>query len=500
MSHSPFTAPPFELRLGPTEWSLARVPGRPARTGVLGLFVTALLSFAAETPAAPFDVTSLVIDPKRTSAIRETAITDEGTRAFGFFNTQQEWEMDHLLSPRWLRPLTDRGIDYVAVYSAELLGNVRGGLKRGPVFSGVLEAGVNLETEKLSGWPGATFYASSLVSHGPSLSDRYLGDLYGGSSLEAESSLRLYEAWLDQSFFDEILSMRAGQLAADREFMGTDVGMLFMNASFGWPAAFGLGVDAPAYPVAAPGVRLRIDGARFWLQSAIFTGRPEPLDDEGEPIQKHGLYFHFQGGALALWEAGYSTATEDHHSRHPGVYKLGGWLHTGKFEDQYYDDLGLSLADPFSSQNPRSLRHNWGLYAVAEQNIWCPAMALEEMGLSLFARVGGVPSDRNPVAFSCDGGLHYVGLWPGRPHDVTGLAASYNQISRRLRAWTRDDNLFAIPPAPLPDYEAVLELTHRIEIKPWWYVQPDLQFILHPGGSRALANALVIGLRSTLSF
>ena len=465
----------------------------------LALLITTLLGMEASVEAATLDETPLKSDPKRLPAIQQTD-DDVGTGSFGFFNTQQEWEMEHMLPGRWLRPLNDRGIDYVMIYSTELLGNVRGGLKRGAVFSGVLEAGVALDTEKLLGWQGATFYASSLMSHGPSLSERHLGDLYGGSSIESGSALRLYEVWLDQSFSDETLSLRLGQLAADREFLGTDVGELFMNAAFGWPAVFGLSVDAPSYPVATPGVRLRIDLSHFWVQSAIFTGLPEPLDDQGEAIEKHGVYWNFNGGALAMWEAGYATATEEDDSRYPGVYKLGGWLHTGRFEDQYYDDLGLSLADPFSSQNPRLLKNNWGLYAVAEQKIWRPANAVEERGLSIFARAGGVPGDRNLVSLSMDGGLHYVGLLPGRPHDVTGVAFSYSEISARARALVRDDNIYAIPPAPLPDYEAVLELTHRIEIKPWWHVQPDLQYLMHPGGSRALPNALVIGLRSTLSF
>jgi len=31
-------------------------------------------------------------------------------------------------------------------------------------------------------------------------------------------------------------------------------------------------------------------------------------------------------------------------------------------------------------------------------------------------------------------------------------------------------------------------------------VQPDAQWIIHPGGSRAIDNALVIGLRTIVAF
>ena len=462
----------------------------------------ALLGLPARSAAAFDEPPSGVAAPHQ-SAMAETSATEAERDYEGCFNTQQYWDMDHLLPERWLQPLTDRGIDYTVMYTADVLGNVSGGLKRGATFSGVLEAGLSLETEPLLGWRGATFYGSCLIAHGENLCDQHLGDLYGGSSDERKFSVRLYELWLDQTFCHEAVSLRVGQLALDREFLGTDLGLLFMNCAFGWPAVFGWSMDAATYPVAAPGVRLRVDLGRYWFQSAVFTGEPEPLEERDEneerPHEEHGVDFNFSGGVLAIWELGYATVTEEVNSRHPGVYKLGGWFHTGRFEDQYYDDQGRSLADPATSENPRSLNDNWGLYAVAEQNIWNPCAGMEERGLSLFARVAAVPSDRNLISFTVDTGLHYVGLFPGRPHDVTGVGFSYSRISNRARDLARDENVFADAAAPLPDYEAVLEWTYRIEIKPWWYLQPDVQYIVHPGGSSAIPDALVIGLRCVFS-
>jgi porin len=55
------------------------------------------------------------------------------------------------------------------------------------------------------------------------------------------------------------------------------------------------------------------------------------------------------------------------------------------------------------------------------------------------------------------------------------------------------------------DYEATLELTYHVQINQRWNVQPDLQFVVHPGGNIALPpgiapipNATVIGLRSSI--
>ena len=63
---------------------------------------------------------------------------------------------------------------------------------------------------------------------------------------------------------------------------------------------------------------------------------------------------------------------------------------------------------------------------------------------------------------------------------------------------------------PIRDYEAVLELTYQAQIVPGWTIQPDFQFIFHPGGYvadpadpdglRPLRNAAVLGVRTTVRY
>jgi hypothetical protein len=56
------------------------------------------------------------------------------------------------------------------------------------------------------------------------------------------------------------------------------------------------------------------------------------------------------------------------------------------------------------------------------------------------------------------------------------------RIGSAARALAADTRLVTGIAAPAPDYEAVIELTYQMNITPWWYVQADLQVILHPGG------------------
>ena len=59
------------------------------------------------------------------------------------------------------------------------------------------------------------------------------------SGIEALPSTRLYEIWFEQKWGTK-LALRAGQLAADTEFMTAKYTEVFTNASLGWPAGLSL--------------------------------------------------------------------------------------------------------------------------------------------------------------------------------------------------------------------------------------------------------------------
>ena len=59
----------------------------------------------------------------------------------------------------------------------------------------------------------------------------------GASGIEGLTTVRLFETWFEQKFASDRLSIRAGQLSADTEFMTTKFSDVFTNATFTWPAA-----------------------------------------------------------------------------------------------------------------------------------------------------------------------------------------------------------------------------------------------------------------------
>ena len=133
-----------------------------------------------------------------------------------------------------------------------------GGLEQGATFEGRLNLAVDLDFDKLAGWKGLTAHANIFAIHGDGLSRTNLNNFFVVSGIEAFPTVRLYEAYVEQKFLHDKWSIRAGQLAADSEFIASKYTDVFTNASLGWPAitAVNLPAGGPSPPLAAVGARL----------------------------------------------------------------------------------------------------------------------------------------------------------------------------------------------------------------------------------------------------
>lgn len=396
--------------------------------------------------------------------------------------------------------ISDQGFDFTVQYIGEVAGNVSGGVRRGTVYNGLVNLAGDVDFDKLAGWRGGAFHAAMLYPHGRSLTDKYVHDLFTLSNLDASDDVHLFELWLEQKFLGEQLSLRVGQMAVDQEFAFTEQGALFANAAFGWFPIAGNNVVAPVYPQGAPGVRLRWQASESaYLQFAATDGDINPVDAAGNETNPHGVKVRFDEGAFLIGEAGYNWHLAE---IKPGVIKLGGWYHTARTAQMRRDDTGLSLADPLSSGNPAMRGCNWGLYIAAEQVLWKenPDDKESQQGLGVFGRAGYAPSDRNTLGYYVEGGVTRTGLLPGRDADVCGLGVAYGYLSHALRDLGADANFFNATSDPLPDYELLLEAEYQFHVCSGCVVQPGVQYIIHPGGSGAIDNALVLSLRTIIDF
>jgi porin len=411
-----------------------------------------------------------------------------------------------------LRSYLERnGITLTLTDTTDLLANVSGGIKTGAVGIGALQPQLDLDLQKLAGWQGGLVHVHGLVTYGPLFSANYLGNILAVSNIEAGPMARLYAFWYEQNGSNDLWSIRVGLMLADSQFLQSKTAANFINNGISWPdfLAANLPASGPAYPLPAPGVRVRVKPRDdMQLQAAVFSGDPSGGDGSNQPAPlPTGTVLSFSGGAFFIAEASYLPNQGKDAGGLPGAYRIGAWYHTSaRFADQRFDDNGLSLANPQSTGIPLEHVGDGGVYGVIDQMLY-RVPGTEDQGLSGFFRAGGVPQDRNLINFYADGGLLYKGLVPHRPDDKIGIATAFARVGDNARGLDADIGFFSGNPFyPVRSSEAVIELMYQAQLKPWWMLQPDLQYVINPGGGvlnsdgSLRRNALVVGVRTLLSF
>jgi porin len=411
-------------------------------------------------------------------------------------------------------PYERLGIKFAATYIGEVLGNPTGGLEQGATFEGRLNLAIDVDFDKLAGWKGLTAHANIFVIHGDGLSRTNLNNYFVVSGIEALPTARLYEAYFEQKFFHDKWSIRAGQLAADSEFLASKYTDVFTNASLGWPAITSVDLPAggPAPPLAAVGARLygKLSDNITFL-TAIFDG-DSAGPGIGDPQQRnrYGLNFRVTDPPLVLGEMQFSWKNFAPNDDRAGALKIGGWHHFGSFSDQRFTEDGRSIADPAGSGLGRMLRADDGIYSVIEQKVYAVPKS-KDRGVGIFMRTSASPSDRNLIDFYTDAGIDFIGFFDRRQNDKFGAALGYAHVSKHAQALDRDFALFmAQPNWPIRSSEALFTASYLYEIKAGWNLLPNYQYIFRPGGGATdpagpnpgirLKDASVFGVRSVMKF
>jgi porin len=410
--------------------------------------------------------------------------------------------------------LLDLGLNFQMNYTGEILGNPTGGVKQSAIYENLLELAIDGDLNAIAGLSGASFHINSYQVNGVGLSTCCLFNFLTVSNIEARPSTWLFEAWFEQKLFGDMASIRIGQLAANTEFTISEYSAVFLNASFGWPNIFAANMPSggPNYPLATPGVRLKLSpNNQIHFLTALFNGDPSGAGFTGlqEILDPSGINFRLRDPPLLMAEAQYEYNQQRSSHGLAGSIQLGGWYHFGKFNDQRRGTDGLSLANPFSNGSPLTYRGDYGVYGMIDQMIWRVTRDDPRRGIAGFVLVSASPRDRNLANFYAEAGITFVGFMDGRPNDTFGLAAIYSPVSPSVSGFDADAAFFTKTRLPVRDYELAVELTYQTQIIGGWYVQPDFQYIYHPGYGAAnpknptlgrIRDAAVLGVRTTIKF
>ncbi len=380
------------------------------------------------------------------------------------------------------------GVALSPVWLGEVFGNPSGGMKQGVISDGLFNVALDLDLDRMT--HGAVndllIHANALYIYGSGLSPSDVGDFSNTSNLAAYNTLRLQELWVQKWFWEKHLSLKVGNMAVDNEFFQSPSASLFINGTFGAFTFIASNVpNAPVYPVASPGVRLQfLPTSKFYVMAGVYGE-----DDNSDPAvnNQNGTRFALDAasGMLVMSEAGYLVNQSPNDRGLQGTYRIGSFVDTGNHT------TFSSQADFANGLGPlQSAGTNYGVYGVMDQQIYLHGAET----ISLFVRSGGAPSNTNFVDYYVDGGFNFSGFVPGRIDDVAGIAVARSHVSGEY-----GDSQIA-QGNPGSSAETVIEATYKIQVAPWWSVQPDVQYIVTPSGVQGSKNAAVLGLRTSVAF
>ena len=423
----------------------------------------------------------------------------------------KDWANQDYMTGNWggFRDLlATNGISLEFFYIGSNPNNLSGGIKTGSVYQGALFMSMDVDSSKALGYAGGTLHVSGEWLNGEKpFSDKYIGDYNHVNLVDFANRERILELYYQQKLFNDNLSIKAGELCIDSDFITPVYYASFgdftlLNQTFFFPSLpYGLfslpylpkttqGLSTA--PLSTPGVVIKTQASdNLAIQVGAYSGTPD---------QGNGLQFDLSRdqGLLAFAEIGYQINPGTNNPGLGGSYKLGGYYDTTSYPDSYNS---IFYASGLSS-SLETHHGNYGGYILAEQQLYLengkgdPA----RQGLIGFFRSLAAPANRNLTELELDGGLIYRGLIPTRNWDSLAIAYSYLQFSHDIHNSQETINQMA-PGSFVPvDAEQLVEVSYKVQATAWWTIQPSFQWVIHPGGSSAIENACAFILQTTLRF
>ncbi len=376
--------------------------------------------------------------------------------------------------------LNEGGIGLSLRYRADNLSNVIGGLSHRSSYVHQINLRMAVDGERLMNWHGLSLFVHAMSSNGESFSS-FIGSAQTVSNIESSRSTKLYQAFLQQDLMAGRLSFLAGLFDLSSEFYVVEHSLLFVNSSFSVGKELSqTGRNGPSiFPIPSSAVRVRIkpnDGLAF--QVAAFDAVPGSPSDRTTP----SLFMSMDEGLLVIGEISYSWKGIPKESIGSGKYTAGAWFYSSDFEEVHFNAV--------SGGSVRSTS-NSGFYFLGEQNI-CARTATE--GFAIFTRLGIANGNINRYDYDFSAGAVYTGIFTDLDTDKLGFAFTYANNSLQYKRAT------LLRGSSIAMGELALELTYRGQVTPWLEVQPDFQYIINPGASSLIENALVFCTRFEVGF
>lgn len=356
----------------------------------------------------------------------------------------------------------------IASQQSEVWWNPLGGFRTEVVYSGLLTFGAHVDFGE-AGWiPGGAIEIRGLGIQGDNISTDAIGDAGIVSNIAGVPTVRLFKWWYEQSWLDESVRLKAGQLGLDDDFMLIDSAQLFLHSAFGTPLTQAVNARTPIYPLAALGLRLAVEPNDDWeILFGVYDG-DAGLESENRHVPD--LALSADQGALLFAEVSWRPST----SKRPLRLALGGFAHVGLFADNETGDERRGVGSTYVM-----LEHTVARWRGSDVTVFSHAEV-------------AFPFSRTSISGFADAGITVSGGVWSRPDDTLGLAVAGTVFAEPYVAASRraGDDVTA--------REATVELTYELVPIPWVALQSSAQWIVDPHFSGA--DALVFGTRLSVTY
>lgn len=308
--------------------------------------------------------------------------------------------------------------------------------------------------DRLFGIDGAHAQADIMLLRGGGFSAVHSGDYQVVSNIDAPHAIRPYEIWMEMPFGPRVRA-KAGLIDLNNEFDQQMVGALFLNSSFGiGPDLSQSGPNGPSiFPITAPGLVLAYHPPGWTARLGVFDARSGDVD------RPHSFWPDSFGadGALVIGEG--------HKLFGPLVaLQAGGWAYTDR--QPRLDGTGTGTSA--------------GGYAMIEARL---IGRRDGHALRVWLRGGGATDETDPIAVYLGGGL----TW-GDERAIYGVAFAHARLGD-------PEQRLAVGGVTHNRAETAIEATARWHLATGLAIQPDVQYVVHPGWNPAWRNALVLAVR-----
>jgi porin len=215
----------------------------------------------------------------------------------------------------------------------------------------------------------------------------------------------------------------------------------------------------------------------------VYNGDPRIRDDS-----HHGAELSIHGPVFAIGEIGYQVNGLPGDEGLIGNYKVGFWYDHSQYTD--FNTVG-------AGQAPALSRGNWGIHGQFDQVLVRFGGPGSVRGFGITGSLLVSPDQSvSQMPFFATAAFVVRGLLPPRPTDTLGFGIVYGHFSSDLQDSQRREQQFD-PTIGVQKHEIALELTYRLRLLGGaLFVQPDIQYIVRPGGTGQIPDAFVAGLQA----